>query len=402
MRRILFVAPRSYPISAAEEIVNIKLLQVLSEAGFEIDLISKRNKSQDYPSVSFESLGIRVNSLNIIEVENKLNPGTLWKHFISMVKFGIAFKGSHWAVKALPVAVKLVNKNQYDYVLTKSFPGPLLGYYLKREYGIKWIATWNDPFPASKYPEPYGKGINGKVFILAKRLIPNVRKYADLHIFPSDRLRDYMLSYLKVERSKTRIIPHVVLNFHGLKEGVERSDAVLKIIHSGNVSRPRDPMPFLLAVKNFIEKNNKPKIQVTFLGITDSDFQKRIFELELDEYVVLKDPVDYFKSIEILSDFHCAVIIEAPCSEGIFLPSKVSDYFQSDICVFAISPKTGVLNDLFNSGHISYFADCTDVNSIETELTRIFTDFNLRVLKKPESIKPEYLPEYIVAQYRSF
>lgn len=37
-------------------------------------------------------------------------------------------------------------------------------------------------------------------------------KYADIHMFPSERLRDYMLQYLDVDMKKTRIVPHIVLD----------------------------------------------------------------------------------------------------------------------------------------------------------------------------------------------
>lgn len=44
MKRILFIAPASFPVTGAENIVNIKLLQALSKSGdFEIDLVSKNN-----------------------------------------------------------------------------------------------------------------------------------------------------------------------------------------------------------------------------------------------------------------------------------------------------------------------------------------------------------------------
>ena len=47
MKKILMIAPASYPVNGAEAIVNIKLLKALSDSGkFEIDLISKKNKKK--------------------------------------------------------------------------------------------------------------------------------------------------------------------------------------------------------------------------------------------------------------------------------------------------------------------------------------------------------------------
>ena len=57
MKRVLFIAPKSYPVTGAEEIVNIKLLMTMSESGqFQIDLISKKEKDRDYPSRKIEDL----------------------------------------------------------------------------------------------------------------------------------------------------------------------------------------------------------------------------------------------------------------------------------------------------------------------------------------------------------
>lgn len=402
MKKILMIAPNSYPINGAEHIVNIKLLQILSNADFEIDLISKRNKRENYPSAKFESLGIKVNSLNIVEVDNQFSFVSLYQHILCFFKFGVVYKGSHWAIKALPIAKKLVKQNQYNYVLTKNSPSPLIGYYLKKKYNLKWIATWNDPYPRVKYPKPYGRGIKGPIFILARRQIPIFRKYVDVHIFPSDRLRDYMLQYLHVDRNKTTIIPHVVSEMPKRKDRSVLSGKKLKIIHSGNVRSPRNPVPFLEALNNFIKIHKDAPIQVTFLGVVDNDFHNKVLNLDLHGHVELVPPVDYFTSIQMLSEFHLAIIIEAPCKEGVFLPTKVTDYFQAGISIFSISPAVGVLNDLYKTGHIKYFANCISIKDIEEELHKIYNDFLNNNINDFAGIKEEFYPESAINQYKSF
>ncbi len=401
MKKILMIAPASFPINGAEHIVNIKLLQVLSNANFEIDLISKKNNWEHYPSMSLNSLGIKLKSVSIINVDNKFSIITLLQHILSYFKFGAAFKGSHWALKALPLAIQLIKKNNYDYILTKNGAAPLIGFYLKKKYGLKWIATWNDPYPNIKYPQPYGKGVNAQVNFFSRKLLTDICTLADIHIFPSERLRNYMLQYLPIPKNKTEIVPHVANKVdESYPLGIESK--TLKMIHSGNLKSPRDPSPFLLALKSFIVDLKDPKILVTFVGVSDSGFQKKIVDLALDEYVEILDAVDYYESINLLSKYHCAVIIEAPCEEGIFLPTKVSDYQQIGIPVFSISPKIGVLNDLYNKNHISYFADCTNYSSIKNEIKRIFNDFNQNQTLKKGKINSEFLPENIIRKYDSF
>ena len=138
-KKILLIAPSSIPTFGAEAIVNKKLIFTLVKSEkFEIDLISQRIKWKHYP---VEEQDIPLKSIH-------------------------TFKAIHWAVKALPIAEKLVKQNKYDYILTKDAPSFVIGNYLKHKYGIKWIATWNDPYPGVKYPCPYGKGwsASGNVF----------------------------------------------------------------------------------------------------------------------------------------------------------------------------------------------------------------------------------------------
>jgi len=398
MKNILFIAPASYPVNGAENIVNIKLLKALCDAGFKIDLISKKNINDIYPSATLESLGIKLNSINIIEVDNQINIITIFQHLMCFVKFGMIYIGSHWAIKALPIAKKLIKNNHYDYVLTRNPPAEIIGFYLKKKYNLKWIATWNDPYPRQNYPEPYGKGIYASKTFYEKRLISVISKYVDIHIFPNLRERNYMNQYLNVNLNKTLIIPHIVIeNIESKKQS--STLPVLKMIHSGNLKYPRDPIPFLKALHSFIQKRPDSRIQISFLGVYDALLLKNIEELQLETIVKFIPPVDYFKSLELLSEYDIAMIIEANCKEGIFLPSKVADYLQYNKKIFAISPNIGVLNDLYKESTVMYFANCINPESIEVELSKIYYDFENDISRNIIKIPKEFLPENIVAQY---
>ena len=150
MKRILFIAPESFPINGAEAIVNVKLLKVLCDAGYVIDVVSRKRKWTDYPLSELKDFQLHINSLHIVEVDNRLNLSTIWMHLLTFLTFGIVYKGAHWAYSALQVCKKLIKENRYDVIVTKSSPGELIGYWIRKNKGIKWIATWNDPFPMEK------------------------------------------------------------------------------------------------------------------------------------------------------------------------------------------------------------------------------------------------------------
>lgn len=391
-KRILFIAPESFPVNGAEAIVNIKQLEILSKAGCVIDVVSKKRKWTDYPLTELAETGIRLNSLHVLEVDNRLNWETVKLHLLTFLTFGIVYKGAHWAWSALQVCKGLLKQNQYDCVITKSFPSELVGYWIKKNKGVKWLATWNDPFPVEKYPYPYGNGPKAKVFGGAKRLIPMMEKYPDFHLFPSERLRDYMLQYLNVSMNQTKIVPHVTLEMNSHRGKTDLKG--LSILHSGNLNYPRDPERFLKALARFVHENPNAQLKVFFQGVLPDKLRELIGRLDLGKWIEILPAVSYKESIEQLSNYNVALIIEAPCEEGVFLPTKVSDYMQADKTIWAISPSKGVLHDLYNNGNIGYFADCLDENDILNELDNIYRDFLLCDLKKSKT-PVEYSPKCI-------
>ena len=377
-KRILFVAPESFPVNGAEAIVNIKQLEILSKAGCIIDVVSKKRKWTDYPLMELSDTDIHLNSLHVLEVDNRLNWSTIKLHILTWLTFGVVYKGAHWAWLALQTCKKLLKENQFDCVMTNSFPSELVGYWIKKHKGIKWIATWNDPYPVEKYPAPYGDGPDAKVFWGARRLIPIMEQYPDMHLFPSDRLRDYMLRYLNIPTEKIKIIPHAVLE---KKDVVIPMGGQLSILHSGNLNYPRDPKPFLEAFSTFMRINSDANIKLYFQGVLPNDMLTFIEKLGLKDYVEILPAVSYKESMLALSKYQVVLIIEAPCEEGIFLPTKVSDYMQEGKIICAISPKVGVLNDLYNAGYIGYMADCQDEKSMLNTLILLFQDFRLGQMK---------------------
>lgn len=81
MKKVLFIAPSSIPVMNAEAIVNVKLLKVLVEDGWQVDLLSKRVKWKQYPVVNEKDLGFHLGILRQIEVSNKITLYSVILHF---------------------------------------------------------------------------------------------------------------------------------------------------------------------------------------------------------------------------------------------------------------------------------------------------------------------------------
>jgi len=395
MKKVLFVSPASCPVHGAESIVNMKLLRALFASGkFDIDLISREETSHNYPSPPLESYGLTCYHKIIRVKSKKTDPKVIWQNLMTLLKFGVWFPGCHWAYPGLLEAERLVKENKYDYVITKNPPSFLIGYYLKKKYGIKWVASWNDPYPREKYPAPYGNG-----FAYHSKMVDKVTarmSTADVHIFPNSRLKSYMSHYISFKEEQAMVVPHMAVE----KPMPDYCPTdTLRLIHTGNLNRPRNSKVFLDGLKKAITIKPDMKISFSLLGLLSDNDKKYVEEIGLTPFINYLTPVEYQKSLEIASTFDVAVIIEADCEEGIFLPTKVGDYMQLHLPIFAISPRMGVLNDLRNENYVSYFADVKNSDAVSEQLLKIYKDFEEGRLCRSGKVKPEFLSDYIVEQY---
>ena len=393
MKRILFIAPSSYPINGPEAMVNAKHLFLLSKAGYSVDLICRgvRNVGNIYPTQDGMPFYFsKLNSIHVITVDTQWNLSTLFHHFLSFIKSGYVYKASDWSLDAIKYCEENLLLDSYDFIFTKDYPSEVVGVYFSKKYGMKWIPTWNDPYMWKKYPSPYGFGPKYKVNFIRKKLIRDIGKYSYLNIFPSSRLRDYMLSYMEgMQRDRCVIMPHILLDALP-KKCTHKSEHILRMIYAGSIGKERNPITFFRALHRFVNNYPERKIEVTFLGViqglSSEYIRDNINRLNLAEVIHFMKPVSYEDSFKIVDEFDLCLIIEAPCEEGIFLPSKLIDYLQNQKVIFTISPKNGVLSDLYKKGVVDYFSDVLDENSIYASLVEIYDDFMSNNMIKKEDL----------------
>lgn len=402
MKRILFLAPYSIPVNNPEAICNAKLLKVLSEAGYIIDVISKNNNRAYAGDADHKLFTAYLNSVKIFNLDNKINLRTIVDHLRVLLKTGYVYKGAHWAIYAIKEAEKLLLRYKYDCIMSRSPASELVALYLSRKYKIRWIANWNDPYPEKRMPAPYGNGADGKLNYFENRLLKAVAREADIHTFPCERLRKYMLSFMKeTHYDRTLVIPHVCID--GLFDPLSAyHDDKLRIVHSGNVSFPRDPEPFFKGLRMFLNEHPNASIEVNFIGKQDSFFQQLIMSNQLESVVHIVSPLEYIDNLAFIQRNDVALLIEAPGEEGIYLPTKVGDYMQCGRDIFAVSPLLGTLHDLYEKGDVKYFASCSSPEEIKVQLKRIYVQYlnQNRKYKSEGGISIDYSDENVLSQYK--
>lgn len=421
MKRILFIAAHAYPIRSSESICNSKVAYSLAKAGYKVDVFTYL-ASSTYQSDNEIDFKLRNSeNLKIYEIENKNgfhffsrsksifeNLKEILPYLKMALKTGYLYNGISGAYDILEAVKKhektFNGKFPYDVVITRAYQAELAAIYLKEKYNIKWIANWNDPYPLCRFPEPYGKGIDAKINFGYRKIYDKVKKLVDLHTFPSDRLKNYMINSFKtVNPTNTATIPHMAHSelFPNIRKG---NNKPLKLVSCGDVSHPRNPFLFISAFREVIDEMNLSydDVKCYFVGKYDSNLAKMVKESNLDTFVELTGPMQYTDCLNFIASCDLSVIIEAQCEEGIYLPTKFADAVQCQIPVFCVSPKIGTLHDLVDKYHNGYFSDNTSVESIKQELKKAINDYrnnDLPIISK--SNMQYFFEENIINKFES-
>jgi hypothetical protein len=271
-----------------------------------------------------------------------------------------------------------------------------------RKTALPWIANWNDP-GGSKMPPPYGSGPDTSVGYIHERFLRDIARSADLHTFPCQRLHDYMVSYLgQGVKSRSSIIPHIAAKTV-LSQPSDRK--LFSICYAGNLQLQRRPDFFFAAFKRFVAANNADnRIRIEFIGIETVGLSALTEHYDIEKYLTFLGPMSYPDTLVRLAESTVNLVIEAPCAEGVFLPSKIVDYAQVGRPILAVSPNIGTLSDLLEKFGGGLAADCTSESSIYNALCLLYNSWKDKTLDDMYSsycLADYFSSEKITASYKN-
>ncbi len=388
--RLLLLAPNCIQESDPEGIVNAKFARALLRAGYQVSLLSAlrtatRNR---YPAITAGSSVELAAICHPIQLPYVWSAHNVLSHFQAWRRTGYLLKGSAWVDGAAGVAELLLQQHHFDFVISRNPPSELLGLALAKNHGIPWIATWNDPYPTEKYPQPYSGGLTTPLNSTKTRLLKEIARYAKWHLFPCERLRRYMLSYMPTGvADRSSVIPHLVAE-HAASKASAPDGAALTIVHTGDLTPPRATAQFIHGFGLFVRQQRvRPTdVKLHFVGVTPPQTIALLQNSSLLPYCEVHGRVDYPASREHIGRADIALLIEADLEEGIFLPCKLVDYVQQGRPIFAVGPRFGTVRDLLGSWGGGIAADCRAPQAISEGLSAMYRSWRIGKLTKEHSV----------------
>jgi len=374
--RILMLAPYCLQQAQPEAIVSAKFARALLRAGYDLDVLSAEsdNRTPLYPPRCAESDDELVRVCHSIRMPGRWTIQNVLLTFDAFLETGYLFKGCGWVGCAARKAAALQRERRYDVVISRNIPSEIVGLELAKKSGARWIVTWNDPYPRERYPVPYGNGRTAKLSASRERLLKEIVSFAAWHLFPCERLRDYMLSYMAGEvGKKSSIIPHLV-DESAAPCPRQSEERCMTIVHAGALQPPRGPEQFIKGLSLFVQHEavDPSMIRVHFIGLVPRNMQRMLKDYSVAGYCELHGGADYAAANRRISCADATLLIEADLDDGIFLPSKLVEYVQCGRPTIAIGPRKGTVNDLITQCGGGVFADCRSPAAIEKSLRVIY------------------------------
>lgn len=397
------IATGYLPYLFSENLCNAKLVYALKEADIEVDVISRIDEGPVYNNEwTAPWLPLKENSYEIrYPVGTKLHT-TIDAVYSGLVMDGHFEAGVRWARRAYQKALSLMEEHHYDAVLTRSPTdiAHVVGMKIKAKTGVRWIANWNDPADPI-WPEPYKHQYPKRTQRVKEKQTAMMLAMADINTFPSETLREHFIIHFPfLSEMTTEVIPHIGLSEALYKHYPRKESDIMRMCHSGNLSVERSPELTFQAMRELIDEGFDYFV-LDIMGCTSPFTEMLINKYQLQRHVHLTGSYPYMKAIETMQQYDVLVLLEAQLKKGIFFASKFTDYAQTGLPIFAISPKEGFASQIIKQYGGGICADNTNLQDIKRSMKTLMAAWTHKQLGKycSNELYKQFSSDAIVKKY---
>lgn len=349
-RRLLAVSWDMPPQSGPRAIQVSRTLRELAHAGWQSDVVCFDSWSGRYhpdPRLAARlQQSPQVRHLAVRSLEERLFFRALWR--ICPPLRHLPDEKRVWIGAATRAGVRAARAQPYDVLVSFAQPWSdhLIGLRLCRRLQLPWVAHFSDPWVDA--PEGYTRLPRWQRRLWA-RWERQVIETADAVVFVTRQTADaVMRKYPDAWRRKAHVIPHGYDPPAGRRPEPEASDARLRMVYTGRFyGETRTPAPLLRALARLTSRRPlSDELRVTLVGTIVPAHQRLAASLGLDGMVEFTGRVSFEESERLAAAADVLLVIDAPSSDSLFLPSKLVEYLPLRRFILGLTPVHGASADL--------------------------------------------------------
>jgi len=291
-----------------------------------------------------------------------------------------------WFPFALIKGIKLCKEEKIDLLFSTSPPLTchLVGYFLKKITGTKWVADYRDSYINNQD----GKRVASLKKFFLKRLQKLFLKHGNGFIGVNQRIVEE-LKGIYPDAKKIEVIT----NGYDQKDydfKVEKRKDVFKIIYFGTFSMDCPAEPFFKALHNLLQKGKLNKDKIKFIDVGRSigmDIEGLIERYELKEITELKGYLPHKEGVSELLKADLALLVVSE-SAPVITTGKIYEYLGAQIPILAIVPQAGEAGRLIESLNAGKVVSPENISGIEETILYYYREFESgKSFLKTETVK---------------
>lgn len=272
-----------------------------------------------------------------------------------------------WLLSAVPAGRRWMKEHGQAIIYsraTKHVSNVAAGF-IKRATGMPWVAHISDPWVYTH--------LNGFQRWFAEQLERRVFQDADAIVIVSQKLADYILRLYPWARHKVHIIPHGFAS-------VEASQALLGreggrpmvMLHAGAfLPGYREPHRLFEALALLNGRIGiQGRFKAVFVGEDTAHYQELADSLGINDVVELLPSMPYQKCQQMISESDLLLVLDAPKTEGIFLPTKLIEYLAHQKPVLGLTEPGSTVNEVLKECDLA-FADQNNSGEIAQVIEKL-------------------------------
>lgn len=243
-----------------------------------------------------------------------------------------------WVKPSLAFLEEVLKKEQIDTLVTTGPPHSmhLIGYGLKKKFGIKWVADFRDPWTSIGYHDRLKLGRRAQK--RHKMLEKQVLSTADKILVTSKTTRE---EFRAITSKPIRVITngYEAANYDA---GSGSLDEKFTLSHIGSLLSGRNPEALWQALEELTEEDKafKEAFRLQLVGVVSGEVLESIRNHNLQPFLKHVNYVPHQEAVQLQQQSQALLLVEIDSTEsrGI-LPGKLFEYLASKRPILAIGPE---------------------------------------------------------------
>ena len=276
-----------------------------------------------------------------------------------------------WNKQALPIIKELISKNQFDYIITTGPPHSthLIGLEIQKEYGVKWLADFRDPWREVYYNTLFKKTKWADKKDL--KLETEVLQKADIVLTVGPSMAELLQNKLSSNKSKVKFILN---GFDETKFATIKGTRYTEftIAHIGLWSLNQAHSEIVETLKTLLPENSSLKIRFVLVGNIAPEI---VQELEQIPHLILdiKGKVSHEEALTEMVNadllLNCLAILP---NSKLLISGKLMEYLASGNHTIVIGPTDGDAAKIMSTVENTFIFEPNDVNSLTTKVKDLY------------------------------